>query len=426
MMDKNNIREYELGLDLVTIFVGPLKKWKKIIVSGLVFAVLLSGFSFANLSGIVGRETKEEKIENYKTDVAQLEKEINMLEREYDSNKNYMDKSILMSMNNDNAYTGYAKFNISVTAEEEIEQKQLINKFRSVYEHILDDEETLDFIRKEIPNVDDVYLSELIKCSTSGSDGLITVTFSYTDKEVVQNVINHISTSFETYYEKDSNSNEYSLDSLGINVRKGLSSSFDRTYSSSVIKQLADLDKQIEEKKDELSSVDSPYFTFKSFIKYVLVGFVGGAIVAYGVLLLMIVLLGRIESINQVKITFGTNSVLSTFAIGGEPSKIMKKLLYKGLNISKDDFIKTFKNNFSVITNGENKRTLIIGERDLALDGYIMSLGGESSENLEKLADSDSVIIEIEIGKTKINDIIEEIQRIEFYGKDFLGFIVLV
>ncbi|MDD6808021.1 MAG: hypothetical protein PUD72_06220 [Oscillospiraceae bacterium] len=425
-MDKNNIREYELGLDLVTIFVGPLKKWKKIIVSGLVFAVLLSGFSFANLSGIVGRETKEEKIENYKTDVAQLEKEINMLEREYDSNKNYMDKSILMSMNNDNAYTGYAKFNISVTAEEEIEQKQLINKFRSVYEHILDDEETLDFIRKEIPNVDDVYLSELIKCSTSGSDGLITVTFSYTDKEVVQNVINHISTSFETYYEKDSNSNEYSLDSLGINVRKGLSSSFDRTYSSSVIKQLADLDKQIEEKKDELSSVDSPYFTFKSFIKYVLVGFVGGAIVAYGVLLLMIVLLGRIESINQVKITFGTNSVLSTFAIGGEPSKIMKKLLYKGLNISKDDFIKTFKNNFSVITNGENKRTLIIGERDLALDGYIMSLGGESSENLEKLADSDSVIIEIEIGKTKINDIIEEIQRIEFYGKDFLGFIVLV
>ncbi len=124
-MDKKNIREYELGLDLATVFVGPLKRWKKILVCGLVFAVLLSGFSYAKTTGVFGKETKEEKIKSYNKDVAQLEKEIEMLQREYESNEKYIDNSILMSLNNDNAYTGYAKFNISVNAEDEIHSEQV-------------------------------------------------------------------------------------------------------------------------------------------------------------------------------------------------------------------------------------------------------------------------------------------------------------
>ena len=52
--------------------------------------------------------------------------------------------------------------------------------------------------------------------------------------------------------------------------------------------------------------------------------------------------------------------------------------------------------------------------------------GDTSAEALEKLSGADSAIIGIKIGKTKINDVIEEIQKIDFYEKDFLGFIVLV
>ena len=231
-MDKKNIREYELGLDLATVFVGPLKRWKKILVCGLVFAVLLSGFSYAKTTGVFGKETKEEKIKSYNKDVAQLEKEIEMLQREYESNEKYIDNSILMSLNNDNAYTGYAKFNISVNAEDENEQKLLLSKYRSVYERVLDSEETIEFIRNKIPNVDDVYLSELAKFVTTGSDGLITITFSYTDKKIVQDVIGFISDSFDKYYKNDTASDEYTLDSLGTSVRKGVTTDLDKTYSS--------------------------------------------------------------------------------------------------------------------------------------------------------------------------------------------------
>ena len=55
-----------------------------------------------------------------------------------------------MSLNNDNAYTGYAKFNISVNAEDENEQKLLLSKYRSVYERVLDSEETIEFIRNKM------------------------------------------------------------------------------------------------------------------------------------------------------------------------------------------------------------------------------------------------------------------------------------
>lgn len=424
-MDKKNIREYELGLDLATVFIGPLKKWKKIIVCGLIVAVLLSGFSFLKATGALSGESKEEKIKAYNEDTAQLQKEIEMLQREYESNEKYIDNSILMSLNNDNAYTGYAKFSISVNSTDETEQKQLVAKYRSVYEHVLENEETLEFIRGKIPNVDDVYLSELAKCDTTGSDGLITVTFSYTDKQIVQDVIDFISNSFETYYESDPASDVYSLDPLGTSVRKGISTELDKTYST-VIKQIADLDTQISDKKAALLAVESPYFSAKSAIKYALVGFVGGAILAYGVLFLVIVISGRIESLNQVKITFGPNSVASSFAKSGNPSKLMKKMLYKGLYTDKDEFLKVLKNNYSAVSHGQYKNTLIVGEDDLGVEGFGYSVGGASAESLEKLASADSAIVEIQIGKTKMSEVIEEIQRIEFYGKDFLGFIVLV
>ena len=424
-MDKKNIREYELGLDLATVFVGPLKRWKKILVCGLVFAVLLSGFSYAKTTGVFGKETKEEKIKSYNKDVAQLEKEIEMLQREYESNEKYIDNSILMSLNNDNAYTGYAKFNISVNAEDENEQKLLLSKYRSVYERVLDSEETIEFIRNKIPNVDDVYLSELAKFVTTGSDGLITITFSYTDKKIVQDVIGFISDSFDKYYKNDTDSDEYTLDSLGTSVRKGVTTDLDKTYSS-VIKQIADLGTQISDKKTQLESLKSPYFSVKSLIKYAVVGFVGGAILAYGVYFLVLVIGGRIESLNQVKITFGSSSVLSSFAEKDKPSGFMMKMLYKGLYTEKDEFLKAFENNYAAVSHGQYKNTVIISDDDTGLDGFTAIPGDTSAEALEKLSGADSVIIGIKIGKTKINDVIEEIQKIDFYEKDFLGFIVLV
>lgn len=424
-MDKKNIREYELGLDLATVFVGPLKRWKKIIICGLVFAVLLSGFSYVKASGLLSGETKAEKIKSYNENVAQLEKEIEMLQHEYDSNEKYIENSILMSLNNDNAYTGYAKFSISVNATDETEQKQLISKYRSIYEHVLDNEETLDFIRSKIPNVDDVYLSELAKCDTTGSDGLITVTFSYTDKNIVQDVIDFISNSFQEYYADDTASDVYTLDSLGTSVRKGITTDLDKTYSS-VIKQIADINTQITDKKTELAGLESPYFSAKSLVKYAAIGFVGGAILAYGVIFLVLVISGRIESLNQVKVTFGPASMLSAFAMNGSPSKFMMRTLYKGLYTEKEEYLKAFDSNYSAASRGEYENTLIIGEINPELEDFDWTSTDTSAENLRKLSVADSVIIEIEIGKTKINDIIEIIQRVDFYGKDFLGFIVLV
>lgn len=424
-MDKKNIREYELGLDLATVFVGPLKRWKKIIICGLVFAVLLSGFSYVKASGLLSGETKAEKIKSYNENVAQLEKEIEMLQREYDSNVKYIENSILMSLNNDNAYTGYAKFSISVNATDETEQKQLISKYRSIYEHVLDNEETLDFIRSKIPNVDDVYLSELAKCDTTGTDGLITVTFSYTDKNIVQDVIDFISNSFQEYYADDTASDVYTLDSLGTSVRKGITTDLDKTYSS-VIKQIADINTQITDKKTELASLENPYFSAKSLVKYAAIGFVGGAILAYGVIFLVLVISGRIESLNQVKVTFGPASILSSLAVNGNPSKFMMRTLYKGLYTEKEEYLRAFDSNYSAASGGEYKNTLIIGEINPDLEDFDWTSTDTSAENLRKLSVADSVIIEIEIGKTKINDIIEIIQRVDFYGKDFLGFIVLV
>lgn len=164
-----------------------------------------------------------------------------------------------MSLNNDNAYTGYAKFNISVNAEDENEQKLLLSKYRSVYERVLDSEETIEFIRNKIPNVDDVYLSELAKFVTTGSDGLITITFSYTDKKIVQDVIGFISDSFDKYYKNDTASDEYTLDSLGTSVRKGVTTDLDKTYSS-VIKQIADLGTQISDKRLSLRVLKARIF----------------------------------------------------------------------------------------------------------------------------------------------------------------------
>lgn len=424
-MDKKNIREYELGLDLATVFVGPLKRWKKIIICGLVFAVLLSGFSYVKASGLLGGETKAEKIKSYNENVAHLEKEIEMLQREYDTNEKYIENSILMSLNNDNAYTGYAKFSISVNATDETEQKQLISKYRSVYEHILGNEETLDFIRSKIPNVDDVYLSELAKCDTTGTDGLITVTFSYTDKNVVQDVIDFISNSFQKYYADDTASDVYTLASLGTSVRKGITTDLDKTYSS-VIKQIADINTQINDKETELSGLESPYFSVKSLVKYAIIGFVVGAVFAYGVIFLVIVISGRIESLNQVKVTFGPASMLSSFAISGKPSKFMMKTLYKGLYTEKEEYLSAFDSNYAAASGGTYKNTLIIGENNPELENFDWASADTSAENLRKLSAADSVVIEVEIGKTKINDIIEIIQRADFYEKDFLGFIVLV
>ncbi len=183
---------------------------------------------------------------------------------------------------------------------------------------------------------------------------------------------------------------------------------------------------QISDKKTQLESLKSPYFSVKSLIKYAVVGFVGGAILAYGVYFLVLVIGGRIESLNQVKITFGSSSVLSSFAEKDKPSGFMMKMLYKGLYTEKDEFLKAFENNYAAVSHGQYKNTVIISDDDTGLDGFTAIPGDTSAEALEKLSGADSVIIGIKIGKTKINDVIEEIQKIDFYEKDFLGFIVLV
>ena len=104
----------------------------------------------------------------------------------------------------------------------------------------------------------------------------------------------------------------------------------------------------------------------------------------------------------------------------------MMRTLYKGLYTEKEEYLRAFDSNYSAASGGEYKNTLIIGEINPDLEDFDWTSTDTSAENLRKLSVADSVIIEIEIGKTKINDIIEIIQRVDFYGKDFLGFIVLV
>ncbi|WP_349666722.1 hypothetical protein [Lacrimispora sp.] len=320
----NNI--YEQEIELKDLIFAVLRKWRLVVLSASIFAVLLGGYKCVKeLMNQNDEEYVNELKEEYKADQKKYEQSKKAYERDIESfnasltnQEEYKEKSILLKADPYNK--GTASVDLFVKMSEVPDSTIIItpvdfaDSVVKAYASAVQQGGFLEDVSREM-GVDLIYLRELVTVTTDYDSNMLNVSVTYTDKDGAGKILDVILKNLESMYpDIQENLGQHKLSIMN----KDIGVITDQTLADyqkqkvedleATNKNLEDTEKALKELKEPLKPVVlSRISIVKEGVKYgILGGFVGAFLVAFCVCAVFIVD-GKIKTDEDLKKWFGLN-----------------------------------------------------------------------------------------------------------------------
>lgn len=454
----NGNENYEQEIDLKDLLFHILYKWRTILVAGIVLGVLLSGYKISRDTFAPSKEEKPKKIREYELDLA----EYNLNKNTYEQNiqdyeallqhqEEYLEKSVLMQINPYEKPMASATFFVEMDEEEWQKLPEninydvtdsVINAYCSGLRNGMDWKSM-----EEMFGAEELYLKELVSIREDYNGNAFTISVTHENMDLAQQMLEEVISQMEDKYQNIedcvgkhalsviSQSINYVTDSnLANSQRENVN--IMNEYQANII----DLQKSIVQLEEKEPS--KPFVV--GFIKYPLVGLIGGvALMAvwYGFLYLLD---GRMHGERDLKERYGY-PLLGAFALPvrkGWLSKVDGMLEHMAGAVQRMPEELVYQRIATNVRNlaGSAETVLVTGTVDKAmlqktaesLSSQIPNVKFEAFSNpntdndtLRVLTETDAVILVEERGKSKIAEIQRIQEQISVLKKNVVGYIVL-
>ena len=464
-MEPNN--NYEQEIDLKDLMFAVLRKWRPIIVIAVVFAVLLGALKTVKGIRQLGDEEYVKKnqdtyvmnLDQYNSTKGRLEKEIENLQQNIESQQEYKDHSILMYINPYDEYVETATFYIStdyaIMPGMMYQNPNTATSILKAYMSIAQNGEMYNYVLGKMNNKIGIrYLKELVKIVPDYDNNMLDITVIGDTRKTASDVMGYIKDSIAS--SKDSiteaiGEHENNLVDESQFVTVDLELDKTQTEFSANMDQL---DISLKQKTKELSELAEPKnnllskgSVLKSAVKYAVLGGVLGAFIAVFFLCVAFLMSDKLVNEKELKRRYGI-MVLGVFRRNdkkrafGFVDKWLDKM--EGVSGREMEDSRTFEvvaaNALNYMEQDRAADVILVGTVETEkleqvraglasmLGAAALSVGGNLGKDasaIKKAAACDAVILVEQRGGSLFGGIEQELDLVRSLGKKVIGCIVL-
>lgn len=458
-MDNQN---YEQEIDLKDLMFAVFHKWRSIILTAVILGILLGGYKLG--TGLMNREANGD-IQTVQADFAEdvdlfertnrmYELEIGLLKERVEAQEDYFTNSVLMQLN------PYSK---NVASAGVFIKTDLLDRMNGTYVLMSDDADGIlkayEQVIKRAEGIERIsgtaieprYLMELITTSVDYAGNMLNVTVAYKEEagaqEILEMLLSNLKKEYTEIQSKFGNHELIFMDETsGIITDPGLVNT-QRNYSDSLSnlqKSLADKEKALEDltppsQPSALSAVSS----LKSGIKYGILGGVLGAFLSVFCICVAFLMSDKMSSEKELKSRFGLR-ILGVFAqiskkrplsgvdrwldrMEGKTSRKPAEV-YEIMAVNVKNYMEEGQKILILGSASNGKISEIAEELRRRVPGAEIQVGQDMeqyAETLRLLPEAGQVILVEERGKSKYEEIQNQVEVIRSLNKDIIGCVVV-
>lgn len=397
-----------------------LKKWKYLIVAAILGAVIFDvlGVYIAYTDYKDKQPIPENVVNEYKNGLSENEQEevnqafeaYKVYKRQYDENVEYINNSILMNMNVNNAITVQLNYYFDNKFElvyPVIDKTNNINDVMNAFVQKVTSDDTINKIKEKLDyDIDNKYLKELIAANSSQADQTLTIWIYANTDELAEKISEVINTVIEDYIsEAKGEFGEFEVSNTGSDKTMALDQ-YVKEYQQNQIVGINNLKESIQNVGDNLDNSQKEYYDIlvknnenvstefkKQYIKvkYIVLGILCGIIFITGIIVLRYILQKSIRNVNDL------HALYDLYNIG-----VYNKAEDKDINkFAKQIIVMAKKNNINqiaLISSAQSSelydviQKLKYGIKDTVKSVYVGMGESEILECVDKLEKMDGVI----------------------------------
>lgn len=456
-------QSYEREIDLKDLLFFVLRKWRIVLLTALILAVLTGGYKLGK--GLLEQQNGdhiasiEKQFESDKKDYLQnkdtYESSIKNLTANIQYEEEYQENSILQKIDPYKKWVASADVFVKM---EDTKQENSVNVFDTdpadsvlkAYESAVKKGNEIQNLSKE-KGLDLTYLNELIRVNPDYQSNMLTITATDTDESGAQEILDVILKNLQDKYsDVQQNLGEHSI----VIMNQNLSTKVDQDLAKnqkSRMENLSSMRKSLEDTEAKLEDLKEPKAPaalsgrglIKLGIKYGVLGGVGGGFLVCFFACILFCLNSRVYNSDEIKARFEIK-ILGNF-VKVKKKRALSKIdswldKMEGLEYVSDKSVYerivasiglyTEKNQLILLTGTAKEADINKVAADLK--EWLPDFNFESAmdmnknpETLTKLPNVDGIILIEKIGESNYNDIKNELETITSINKNVIGCILL-
>ncbi len=458
-----NYLTQETEISLKDMIFYTVYRWKKILVIALIFALLLGGFqgilSFMTLNDAESlkeiQAEYEDDLRYYESKLEELKSNVDSLKIARDSQRTYLNNSVLMNIDPSNVAQAkaslYIDTNYQIIPNATYQNPDKTASIKHAYELAVYSNALLDEI-SATTNLDPKYIKELITTIPAEEIQLPTTTLDisvvHSSPEEASAIMNQILSYLTSLKPSiiasiDNHKAEVLSNSVSIMVDNNLSE-----LQTTAKKALTALENELSSTENTLASFAAPEKgilstsdAVKNIVIWTIVGAVVGGFLGVFFFLAMYLFSGKVYSAKELQIRYNLSD-LGHIAASDKKADFLTRFLKK----SEQRIIANSEGNYAVIAanletySKSMKNILLTGSIDsaelmeltkrlqgtckninLICDGSILT----DAAAVHQLADCDGVVLLEKCGTSLYNEVILELNRINDFKKPVIGCLVI-
>lgn len=462
---------YEQEIDLKDLMFAVLHKWRPIIVTAVIFAVLLGGFkggrSYQSYCDVdkqaEAQDLYQQDLEVYETSKAAYEREIDNITNDIQKQQEYLENSILMNVSPYDVYE--ARADLFIKTDYEImpgmayQNVDYTDTIIQAYQSLLTSNAFLEKIAKKV-NLDQQYLRELISVergSVSMEDqtfsrftNLLTIKVKHEDQRQAEAIL-------ELLLSRVTELQEQVTASIGVhsvsvvNRASGAMVDLDladqqKNAGDQVTKlqnSLADKEKALKELKEPVQTSLSRGTVVKQAVKYAVLGGVLGGFMAVFFVCVAFLMGDKLYAAKEMRKRYDLHVLGCVAAAGAKKmngiDRWLNRLEGRKPALPEEQSYALLAANIGNYT-ADGAKILMTGTAseeylaDLAsklqqyLPGQHLVYGGnmmEQAATVKMLPDCDSVVLVEQVGKSAYPVMEQEVEKVKSLQKTVVGCIVI-
>lgn len=433
---ENKFDNETIDMTISDLIPLTLKRWRKILLTGIIIAVALGMVKFIPLYNAATVTDNEDANKLVQKSVEQIQSQINLKENE-------LKESIYYNLEPSIVTSGFISFYIDTPSQDVGlgDQKNLVNSYVTYF----DSGEIYNTIANQLSDyIKPEYLAQIVQAKADYENGLnsFNVYVMGSNKEQVNNIMQLLKQ--EVYNKKTEVSSIVSEHSIrlvseNVTVITDPQITIDKQFQTDSINNLKT---KLEEKKSELKTIVTKKHALVTGLIFSLIGLLCGIALSATYYFVVIAFSNKVKSRNQMINHYGLD-VLGEFnqehKSNNKLDVIISKLAGEPYDISRGEMNLIIATNIMAMS--KSKKILIVGSKcisniekifdDIAtchvLKDYNIRMNDKPINNAETLANVlnyDSVIVIVKKNKTSLGELKNFIYKIEKYKKDFVGVIL--
>lgn len=438
---RNNKNAIDVQIHFKDMFWYVLSSWKSIIIFFLLGIILAEGYSYY-------KTKKNEKSIDYAS-LEQNEEIMKMMDLngQYKEAQETLKDSYIAKIDTSDIYTIVAKFYVTDCVASSDYKEDLL----TIYSDMVFDDDIKNFVKTKISDsIPENEINEFVSSTINGHSLVITIKSSdkKTSEEMLEFVTDLMNSSVDDLSDQIGT---HKIQLISKTIAIGKNEWIDN-YKSTIINNVNDLKTQCENAYNKLNEIQKKYIDcdgklqiqtqkFDVFnVKRIGLGGVAGVVIITVILCFVYAVSRKIRTHKDVEEMYGVNEISTLYGYRkGNARGISKHIYYGRYSLHKKDNIeeqvgivnvkinllcqKAAVSNIGIISMGEEDALSKLLNTDVNIN---FCKNVNTDEEIKQIYKDDAVILIVEIGRTKYNQVEDTIKLLELLGQNILGYIALV